>query len=245
VRGTAYGVYGTTRSGQRDADYRGQAAPRQDPGFRGFGVNDSGQVRRTASQRRIPTPDHAGDRSVSRDSGSAARHEIGRVGSRGVRNPRDASVAPRSEASTQTPRYQRAPTSQRGSDGYALPRRETPTSSNYRASSPRAEQRPAQRYEAPVRSYTREPATPRYSAPQPSVRSEARQYSAPTPTPSYQAPQRSYSAPAPAPQAAPQRSYAAPSGAARVETRSSSGRGSSGSSSGSVRRSGGNRDQED
>ena len=51
-RETAFGTYGTTRSGARGADYTGRPAPRQDPGVRGFGVQGDGyrsDVRRNAS----------------------------------------------------------------------------------------------------------------------------------------------------------------------------------------------------
>jgi hypothetical protein len=227
-RSTAFGRYGTTRSGARGADYGSQPVPRQLPNERGFGVqtqNDrsygrSGDVRRTAAYgaqssdtRQLPNERGFGvpvdSRNPQRDAGYETNAPRG-VPSRGYGEP--APSAPRysmpqtrgydrvaPEASREAARYGSSP-SRSYDTGVSVPRRSAPATSYQRDYTPRQAETPV------VREYSRPaPVARGMDVPQRDYRSAPRE--------TYVPQQRSYaSAPAP-------RSYDTGGAAPRFESR--------------------------
>lgn len=259
-RSTAYGRYGTSRGGSRDADYGSRTAPRVDPGTRGFGV-PSQDVRRTGlgSERQDPGTRGFGvpvEGRVRRGAdsggftGSGGYGEAPRRAGSNAQREADRYAAPQPLREPAAGNYQRAP---RGYDagnadrGYTLPRqgsrRVAEGYDDMPSAAPREYSRPEpqpRRYEAPVRGYESGRGAV-YSAPMPAGRG----YSAPSEPRGggYAAPVRGYDAGASAPAPAPR--YSAPEPSPRFEreeTRSESRGDRGGRSDSGVRRVGSNRD---
>ena len=218
TRDTAFGRYGTTRSGVRGADYGSQPAPRQLPNERGVGVQQSqgdryygrsGDVRRNAGY------------------GSADGGNRQDPGVRGFGVPVDSRAQPQREASYGA----QAPRSLPATRGFGVPTESQPRYSapgesvsgarGYDRTSPSAA-REATRYNSvPRGSYDTGVTLPRRSQPvggyqrsySPAAAPTTREVSRPSlPSRSYEAPQPEYrSAPREAYAPQPSRSYSPPS----------------------------------